>query len=130
MTDTTDALLDFLGDRYDEEAATARSAFADHNEAKAEWAEITTGVVDTGAPGLDGLLVTGDGPISRHIARWSPARALRDDRAKRRLLTFLKRLDTIALDHNWWIIDADEALKAMALPYANHPDYQKEWNTP
>ena len=32
-----------------------------------------------------------------------------------------------ATDNNWWSLDTDLPFKLLALPYADHPDYQAEW---
>jgi hypothetical protein len=117
----------FLAARYDEDDARARHAFADHNEAGPHWTEVTTGVIDTFGPDLDSLIVIGDGPMARHIAEWDPARVLAETAAKRRMLAYLVELENKALDGNWWNLDRDLPLKLLALPYAHHPGYQKDW---
>jgi hypothetical protein len=58
---------------------------------------------------------------AEHIARHDPARVLAECDAKRRIITTIQRwLDTgyPTLDH---------VLFALALPYADHPDYRSEW---
>jgi hypothetical protein len=110
----------FLTARYDEDDARARHAFADHNEAGPHWTEVTTGVIDTFGSDLDSLIVIGDGPMARHIAEWDPARVLAETAAKRRII-----------DEAWGGPDHQDMwehhIRLLALPYASHPHYQKDW---
>ena len=66
-------------------------------------------------------------PDARHIARHDPARVLAEVEAKRRLLDWLERTRSWATDNNLWTYDEAEALKLLALPYADHADYRDEW---
>lgn len=73
--------------------------------------------------------------LAEHIARHDPARVLRDVEAKRRIVDryedALVRLD----DPEYSTPEArtqireyeDFVLPALALPYAEHPDYRDEW---
>ena len=63
----------------------------------------------------------------RHALRHAPPRVLAEVNAKRRLLDWLAREDERALDNNLWWWDGDGARKLMALPYADHPDYDEAW---
>ena len=49
-----------------------------------------------------------------HIARWDPARVLAECEAKRQLIERVGNPD--------WA-----GFRILALPYADHPDYQQEW---
>lgn len=59
---------------------------------------------------------------NRHIARHQPARLLADVEAKRRILAACQHHespDTFDL--------IDDVLRLLAVPYADHSDYQEEW---
>ena len=56
-----------------------------------------------------------------HIVRWHPARVLAECDAKRRIVQCLAMYEP-HIDTN-----QDEILQLLALPYADHPDYQQEW---
>jgi hypothetical protein len=65
---------------------------------------------------------------SRHITRWDPARVLAECDAKRRIVEDLQ--DELANQHDpepTTLQLADRTLRALALPYADHPDYREEW---
>lgn len=55
----------------------------------------------------------------RHIVRHDPARVLREVAAKRMLVERLGRGRSAA---------SRESVRLLALPYAQHPDYQPEWS--
>jgi len=62
-----------------------------------------------------------------HMFRWSPARVLAECEAKRRIVEdYLAQLNS---HQSGW--DArtprDYMLRALAQPYADHPDYRTEW---
>ncbi len=60
---------------------------------------------------------------SAHIVRWNPARVLAECDAKRHIIE-LQRSDLRDDPQDW---EADEVLRLLALPYADHPDYRMEW---
>lgn len=66
--------------------------------------------------------------VGRHIARWDPARVLAECEAKRRIIgTFT----TSAAQHQCdpsELFFADEVLRALALPYADYPDFDVSWH--
>jgi hypothetical protein len=63
-----------------------------------------------------------------HVVRHDPARVLAECDAKRRIVELCQRLEHKRMNDNLWNIDEDEEiLAALALPYANHPDYREEW---
>lgn len=47
--------------------------------------------------------------------------------AKRRLLDWLVDCENKALDGNWWNLDVEAAIKLLALPFADRPGYQGDW---
>lgn len=62
-----------------------------------------------------------------HMFRWSPARVLAECEAKRRIVEhYLAELNS---HQSGWDARApqDYPLRALALPYADHPDYREEW---
>jgi len=68
---------------------------------------------------------------AEHIARWDPARVLAEVEAKRRIIREYEAAAAYYDQHP--DAPAGEAhglyttLKALALPYADHPDYHKDW---
>lgn len=71
---------------------------------------------------------------ARHIERWSPRRVLTEVEAKRRIVELHRRVypgrdicDTCGMfgesDVDW----PCETLRLLALPFADHRDYRKEW---
>jgi hypothetical protein len=105
-------LADFLLARIDEESSLAYSADQD--------AQTLDPITDdlSAEPGDHRIL---------HMFRWSPARVLADCEAKRRIVEdYLAQLNS---HRSGW--DArtprDLPLRALALPYSDHPDYQDEW---
>ena len=121
----SDDLVQFLRDRYDEEAADARAA-------------------KPGPWHADGGSVYATHPVDEvvdytesadHIARQDPARTLRRIEAERLLL---KRYDEPETDPrlprslNKLTASVQrqvlaEVFRVLALPYAGHPDYRDEW---
>ena len=75
------------------------------------------------------------GAGGEHIARWDPARGLVECEAKRRIAEryqlAVTRLEHGQGDRAVEGIRANEsrsALKILALPYADHPDYDETWS--
>lgn len=119
MTTATLTLTDFLRARLDEDFEVAWGG------APSPWQE---GKWDQAFDGAREVLdkfgtVTGVcyyGGTFGHVLRFDPTRVLKDIEAKRQVMAFVDE---------WF---ADEAadhhlLKALALPYADHPDYREEW---
>lgn len=74
--------------------------------------------------------------LAAQIARHDPARVFREVRAKHRILSqgeyVLKEADKLAGTPAGSAAEAraaviDFVLRALALPYADHPDYRPEW---
>lgn len=59
--------------------------------------------------------------------RFDPARMLLEVEAKRRMLAWLQRQQAWAEENNLWAYDAEEPLKLLAAPYADHEDYRADW---
>ncbi len=92
---------------------------------------------------VEGATDTGNGWVRAHVARWAPLKILAECEAKRRIIdlhsdtrdhgaggiTHTGRCDTCG--ENIWRDPDDqfpcETLKAVALPYADRPDYREEW---
>jgi hypothetical protein len=60
--------------------------------------------------------------VAGHLARWDPARVLAECEAKRRIVKFAE----------YWLgategMEAEFVLGSLALPYADHPDYDEAW---
>lgn len=105
-------LADFLLARLDEESSLAQSADQD---------------AQTRGPITERLDAEPDDRRIAHMFRWSPARVVVDCEAKRRVVEdYLSQLDS---HRSGW--DArtprDYAVRALALPYSDHPEYREEW---
>lgn len=78
-----------------------------------------------------------DRPIAAHIARHNPARVLREVEAKRGIIERHEQArefggkSTISAHVNaqddGYVQACFDALRDLALPYADHPDYREEW---
>jgi hypothetical protein len=77
-------LIEFLAARLDDDEAYARNAFGSHNDAIADWHEQWSGAVNIGD--TEDLIATGDSQVSRFIARFDPARVLREVAGGRAIL--------------------------------------------
>jgi hypothetical protein len=106
-------LADFLLARIAEESALATSA--DHD-------------AQTLRPITDDLPARADDDHRvAHMYRWSPARVLAECQAKRLVAEdYLAQLNS---HRSGWDARAprDYAVRALALPYSDHPDYRQEW---
>lgn len=114
-------LTAFLLERIAEDTAVARLAQGD-------------------APDRNAPIGTGDDPWPSHRAfaeRVTPARVLAECGAKRRIVervdvltggekTYLQRLKHTDVEDAGYVI-ARDILIALALPYADHPDYDERW---
>lgn len=102
-------LTDFLLARIAEEEAVAREAVQDERQLAEDYSLVagTNGAVEVG-----------------------PARVLAECEAKREIVEHRQRIDRNASDTEWHSGYSDgnyDALRALALPYADHEDYRKEW---
>jgi hypothetical protein len=124
MTD----LVEFLRARLDEDEAVARAA------APPPW-NAFIGSVTSGAPPNDEEFCDlippgeskGDDASAAHIARHDPARVLREVEAKRQIVERCERelrdyVGTGAQAALPYLL-----LRALARPYADHPDYDSAW---
>lgn len=142
-----DDLVQFLRDRYDEETTEARAATPgpwtvdSKVHAEAIRAANGTDVVAGGRWGGEASVFEST-EDAVHIARHDPARVLRDVEARRALMkqAFIYEAK---IDGEWGCchdaeqIEAGEceetspneitALRLLALPYSDHPDYRTEW---
>lgn len=67
-----------------------------------------------------------------HIARWDVPRVLAECEAKRRIAslfatTLADEMDAAVGKWNEAAWKGTQAIRTLALPYADHPDYQDEW---
>jgi len=101
-------LATWLREQLDEDGRVAQAALDE------------AGTGDPGTLGGDGRLVFGDRAVNvwatSHIGRWHPRRVLAEVEAKRRMLVHWQDAD-----------DLLDALRFLALPYADHPGYREEW---
>ncbi|MFC9247766.1 DUF6221 family protein [Streptomyces sp. NPDC057136] len=130
-----DDLVQFLRDRLDEGEAVARAA------TQGDWVWSREFVTPPGYHHRTiGPLEPGD---AAHIARHDPARVLREVEAKREILRWHSTphtvVDGFCADEGGPCTHRGEAectlcggtgcptLRLLALPYADHPDYQETW---
>ena len=71
----------------------------------------------------DGQATTSALSYMEFIVRWPPARVLAECEAKRRVIEECDDYD----NPSEVLILADQILRHLALPYADHPDYREEW---
>jgi len=117
-------LVEFLGQRLDEDEADARAAaeFAPGQWASWNRSWDTDPVRDLAAD--NGRIAALPMPLAGHIARHDPARVLREVEAKRAIVDVADR---------WTYGDEREApdghavLRHLAAVYQDHPDYREEW---
>jgi hypothetical protein len=104
-------LVTFLRERLDEEERLATAASR-------------AGIgVDIGP---DGHAVSSHPDAQDHIATWCPVRVLAEVDAKRRIVEGLAEADP----HSGYITGtfaAEDVLCLLALPHAEHPDYDPAW---
>lgn len=121
-------LVEFLLARIAEDEEAARAAL---RKSSYEWSDNAfTEAVE---------LAEGEGAVKEatsHIARWDPARVLAECEAKRQIVERFRYLNGPHAVMPFVGYQQDEAgqvaalrlaLKALTLPYVDHPDYQQEW---
>jgi hypothetical protein len=129
-----DDLVAFLHARLDEDEQAARAA------AGAPWtADDVPGCIHVEAwaraeqRALRGLGFVGSverEPDRQHIARYDPARVLREVEAKRQILNLHRRDSDYGSDpicNVCLYTPPCETVRVLALPYSDHPDYHEEW---
>ncbi len=70
-------------------------------------------------------LAQGEGAVkeaTEHIARWDPARVLAECEAKRRVVESVERAMRTGTSGL-----GPSVVRTLALPYADHPDYDEAW---
>lgn len=133
MTGTkTDDLVAFMNARLDEEGAAIKAI----EDGSAPWGGEWEADGDHALRTHNGWVLVSR-PVTQpfavgvleHIARYDPARTFREVEAKRRLLRqFELRGNSVRATvkpptGGVW----DDLLRILALPYADHPDYRREW---
>lgn len=125
-------LVEFITARLDRDEAAALAASPNtwtvepwKNEHGVEFLIVPDGSTSTAA-------VVPRGPANAvHIARHDPARVLREVEAKRALLKLHGPvIDGTQSSWTWFEGSesaSDKVCRLLALPYADHPDYQTEW---
>lgn len=150
-----DELIAFLTARLDEDEQIAKVATTGpwrHNPDK-HWRKPGTSwfeeAVFAGPDGKEATCVAGTGETddpqsladAKHIARHDPARDLADVAAKRKLIEYITSPQHLCPkpqdDENYWWEGGERVyrpipcgcLRALAAPYADHPDYREEWRS-
>jgi hypothetical protein len=135
-------LVEFLRARLDEDEQAAKAAtdgpWTVDNETYAEAIRSADGThVVAGGRWGDEASVFETTEDAIHIARHDPARVLREIESKRRLIESIETLRA-PLQRSWadgssslavmgMLTEVDKALAALALPYADHEDFEEEW---
>ena len=104
MTAATATLADFLLARIAEDETVAREAQDQLDDWTARGLSVSGGVVDS---------------VEAHKYRWFPTRVLAECEAKRRIVEEREKWNNV--------LGLNFACRALALPYADHPDYREEW---
>jgi len=112
-------LTTFLLERITEDETVARKA------TPVSWA-----IVDPPADSVSLETIVGTGlaynrDAARHIVRWDPDRVLAECEAKRRILAHCG--SGLAYGSFGESLLGETVLRLIALPYADHPDYQEDW---
>ncbi|HEY9413627.1 MAG TPA: DUF6221 family protein [Pseudonocardia sp.] len=117
----------------DEQAAlTATYCQEDAHEDVVNW-HLDNEVQPAEIVGSDGLGIiqarTQHPGVLAHIARHDPARVLAEVEAKRRIVDAFVRYDEESSDpcESCWAQGLGEALRLLALPYADHPECHPSW---
>ena len=113
-------ITEFLNARLDEDEAVARAGMSEPayphygDTAAHETLEmaLNEGCAEEGAA---------------HFRRWLPARVLAEVEAKRDLMAMADPNDYWDDGGNGMSAHADDILRHLALPYADHPDYDEAW---
>lgn len=122
-------ITEFLLARIAEDEAVARNAaMSIDDDRRPDWSEAGSGVLDTG----DELWPIGDSRISRHAKHFDPERVLAECEAKRRIveelaLPYIAERRRLMRGQPDWGDEHPELLRFLALPYADHPDYNAAW---
>ena len=117
------ALIEFLRARLDDDERTAREA----GSRSVNWSVNGTWHLE----GVEHDVVGEEEAFCHphnveHIARHDPARVLREVDAKRRILELYDVSTSRELKLDAWEL-MKHAVRALALPYADHPDYDESW---
>ena len=124
-------LAAFLNARLDEDEAAARDAYYEGQR----WITEEEGVyrypvfsdpVNPAYADQELVQMADRKRDARHIARWDPARVLREVEAKRKIIAEADRsMKSIPFGHRYDF--ALMTLRALAAVYSDHPDYLEEW---
>jgi hypothetical protein len=116
----TGDLVAFLHARLDDDEQVARDAMGCEGET-CSWTELRTSEAER---------------EQAHNERWDPARVLAEVGAKRRIIAVYASWEVLARPGAGFAMEHAaettrlalfEALRALALPFADHPDYREEW---
>ncbi len=126
-------LTEFLLARIAEDEGWARQAIVEPQDERRTpagvWSSPASGLVQTD----DDLWTTGDGRTSYFVQRFDPARVLAECRAKRRIVSeACKYADARSRPgagaHVFQIwAELQTVVQMLALPYADHPDFNPAW---
>lgn len=118
-------LTEFLEARIAEDEALAQVATPGQWERDSGWSITAPPPEDWSGPYV--VVETKLRNDAEFIASHNPARVLAECEAKRRIMN---ELGDYADGHLWASSEAfraESALRALVLPYVDHPDYQPEW---
>lgn len=125
----------FIRERIQSDEYHALRAFGDHNNAGPEWHEEWSGSLNIGDS--DYPISTNDSQVSRFMERFDPARVLREVEAKRAILdehicgcptpTCVDCGACSGAHHSDPERFPCQTVRLLALPYADHRDYDETW---
>jgi hypothetical protein len=119
-------LAGFLLARIAEDEQAARASLAWASETPDQRWSADDGALLDGRSDTMASYVGDD--VAPHIARWDPARVLAECDAKRRVVEDnWAEWEGVYGAPNYCSSKIDEIFRLLALPYADHPDYQQEW---
>ena len=132
-----DDLVAFLRARLDEDSAAAKKAAPEGEAWELDNVPEDSARIEIASPHEWEVVVYDEGRPSRgqaeHILRWQPARVLREVEAKRRIVdeyNEVRRMDRPEPEPEYAVgraVGLGEAVRLLALPYSDHPDYREEW---
>lgn len=127
-------LSDFLLARIAEDEAVARAASLGRWEIQRDYegrpyvAADKQAIIDASGEFCGDLFLDASEEDLAHVIGHDPTRVLAECEAKRRIVTELRAGDP---GNRWakeaWRQAEDDVLHLLALPYADHPDYDKGW---
>ena len=133
-------LTEFLTARIAEDVELVRQLTTGEHAEPSRWRDSRGDIMgETWVLGSRRIAILDEGNqvsslAGEHIARWDPSRVLAECEAKRRIVDYREQCerdrDEAAEARDLFaarLLAFDATLRALALPYADHPDYDETW---